>query len=247
MKDFEPSEWALAQFGDQAKAVITSVVVGLHRAQQAAWRVQAAATAEGIRNKRAYGSMWDSRYNLVVQQFDLAHLPGYRPFHPRGAPYKLALVNDRVLIPFRHSTSLAKSIHRAKIRADVPLRVSRGLGVEASPTLFDLPEPEAEPSLQDAAIAAHQANLTVVYVGFVANADADRVLEAWWGEAIALEDNGRIMWSPEKLPVDAVEPGDYEQDEAPGALPGTGGPDPAADGGKPPVLRLVRGAGPAGA
>jgi hypothetical protein len=57
----------------------------------------------------------------------------------------------------------------------------------------------ADPTVEEAAEAARAANLTVIYVAYVANADSDVVLAAWWGTPDSLEDDGRMRWSPERL------------------------------------------------
>jgi hypothetical protein len=42
-------------------------------------------------------------------------------------------------------------------------------------------------------------NLTVVYIGYVANADSDEIQAGWWGTPISLEDNGTMVRLPERL------------------------------------------------
>jgi hypothetical protein len=97
--------------------------------------VQVAAEREGATDKRACGSTWATRYKLVVDQFELDSLPNYQPVKPKGAPYNLAVVNGRVLIPFRHATSLNVPIFQARLSTTIPHKVSRENGVAADPTL----------------------------------------------------------------------------------------------------------------
>jgi hypothetical protein len=178
------------------------VATGLVRGQHAARLVQVTAKAAGSEDKRAYGSMWATRYHQVVSQFDLASLPGYEPHRPKGASYSLAVVNGRVLIPFRHATSLKEPISRAKLSTKIPHQVSRDNGVDPAPTLFDTPdatEAEANPTVAEAATAAKAEKLTVIYVAYVANADSDEILAAWWGTPHSLEDDGTLLWGPERL------------------------------------------------
>ncbi|MEU3110827.1 hypothetical protein [Streptomyces albidoflavus] len=204
--DFTPSQWADDQFGDDAAEVIRHVVKGLARGQQTAYEVQVAARKAGAADKRAYGSMWATRYGQVVKQFELAELPGYEARRPKGASYSLAVVNGRVLIPFRHADSLKEPISRAKLSTKIPHQVSRDNGVgPAQPplTLFDkdsaATEPAADPSVAEAAAAASAEQLTVIYVAYAANADSDKVLAAWWGTPTSLEDDGTMVWDPEPL------------------------------------------------
>ncbi|MBL7491520.1 hypothetical protein I6A60_32230 [Frankia sp. AgB1.9] len=203
--DVASSRWAAAQFGEHAAKVARDVAAGLVRAQRSARVVQEMAQREGAGDRRAYGSMWALRYNFVVEQLRLADLPGYRAHKPKGASYSLAVVNGRVLIPFRHATSLNVPIDRAKLPNKIPRQVSRENGVPPAPTLFDLPSGEetpagpTEPTVAEAAAAAEAENLVVVYVAFVANADSDEVLAAWWGTPVSLEDDGTMVWSPERL------------------------------------------------
>lgn len=197
-----PSRWAIEQFGEHAAEVMRRVATGLARGQQAARLVQVTATAAGAEDKRPYGSMWATRYHQVVSQFDLASLPGYEPHKPKGASYSLAVVNGRVLIPFRHATSLKEPISCAKLSTKIPRKVSRDNGVDRAPTLFDTPEAtdaEANPTVAEAAEAAKAEKLTVIYVAYVANADSDEILAAWWGTPHSLEDDGTMLWEPERL------------------------------------------------
>ncbi|WP_026311303.1 hypothetical protein [Parafrankia elaeagni] len=197
-----PSRWAVEQFGEHAAEVVRHVVTGLVRGQRAARLVQETAEREGAGDKRAYGSMWASRYKFVVEQFELADLRGYQAHRPKGASYSLAVINGRVLIPFRHATSLKEPISSAKLSNKIPREVSRNNGVEPGPTLFDVPGgagTTTNPTVAQAAAAAKAENLVVIYVAYVANADSDEVLAAWWGTPKSLEDDGTMLWSPERL------------------------------------------------
>ncbi|MGW2352112.1 hypothetical protein [Actinacidiphila glaucinigra] len=197
-----PSRWAVEQFGEHAAEVMRRVVTGLARGQKAARLVQMTAQTAGAADKRAYGSMWATRYHQVVSQFDLESLPGYEAHKPKGASYSLAVVNGRVLIPFRHATSLTEPISRAKLNTKIPHQVSRDNGVDPAPTLFDAPEAteaEVDPTVAEAAAAAKAEKLTVIYVAYVANADSDEILAAWWGRPFSLEDDGTMLWVPERL------------------------------------------------
>lgn len=194
--DVVASNWAEGHFGAEAPTVIKRVVTALAIAQQAAWRVQESAVKEGASNARAYGSMWETRYHCLVEQ--LSDLEGFRTYHPRGAPYKLVLLNGRLLIPFRHSTTLTEPIGTAKLGNEVPMKVSRHFGVQPSPTLFD----DYADEIEDAAVPEHVA---VIYIAYVANAGSDQLLRAWWGEAASLEEDGHLNWNPEELPVDAAD------------------------------------------
>lgn len=204
------------------------VVTGLARGQKAARLVQVAAEGAGAADKRPYGSMWATRYQLVVSQFDLASLPGYEPHKPKGASYSLAVVNGRVLIPFRHATSLNEPISRAKLSTKIPHKVSRDNGVEPAPTLFDAlgaPGEEADPTVAEAATAAAAEKLTVIYVAYVANAGSDEILAAWWGMPDSLEDDGTMLWKPERLDMSiAADSGSSHHDlhDAGAAIPTQG-------------------------
>jgi hypothetical protein len=218
------------------------VVTALAKAQRVAWRVQAFAAEEGASNKRPYGSMWDTRYHFLVKQ--LEGLDGFTTHHPPGASYDLALVNGRVLIPFRHSTKLNVPIAAARIGTEVPRKVSRDFGVKPSATLFDdfeggVEEPADGVAVGEAAAAAAAENLPVIYIGYVVNADTDRLLAAWWGAPIALEEDGRLIWEPERLPVDIVEDS-ADNNSTRGGLASTGVSSriPRFDEGDEPVLNV---------
>ncbi|GAA3844355.1 hypothetical protein GCM10022243_08420 [Saccharothrix violaceirubra] len=198
---YQPSSWAVSQFGDQTHAVVHSLVRGLNRAQRARWLVQRDAHAQGVLTKRAYGSLWDTPYHSVIEELGLENLDGYRVHHPYGASYDLAMVGGRVLVPFKLGSRMPLSPKVVTIATLVPQRTGRRFGVEPPAMLFDLHAP-ARPTVADAVAAAGEADLTVIYVGFVANADSDRVLGAWWGEPISLADDGTLTWEPERLPLD---------------------------------------------
>lgn len=125
-----PSQWAVERFGEQAAEVTKRVVTGLARGQRSARLVQVAAKNAGAKDKRPYGSMWATRYSQVIEQFDLADMPGYEARKPKGASYSLAVINGCVLIPFRHATSLKEPISSAKLSTKIPKQVSRDNGVE---------------------------------------------------------------------------------------------------------------------
>ncbi|MGW1743154.1 hypothetical protein ACWCPQ_30595 [Nocardia sp. NPDC001965] len=203
----EPSGWAVEQFGSAAPEVARCVVRGLKNGQRSARAVQAAARAEGATDNYAYGSMWNARYQQVVDEFGLAELPGYEVIKPKGASYRLAVVNGRVLIPFRHATSMTKPIRQAKLGSLIPRRMARESGVLPERTLFDLlddqpivaEEGDRSPTVREVAAEARALDLHVVYIGYVANADSEDVQAAWWGTPVSLEDDGTMVWFPESL------------------------------------------------
>lgn len=241
-----PSKWAVAQFGDAALDVARYVVKGLMRGQQVARTVQLAARAEGATDNYAYGSMWNARYKMVVDLFELADLPGFEIIKPKGASYRLAVVNGRVLIPFRHSDSLKKPVSQAKLGSLIPRRLSREAGVLPEHTLFDELDDvktHAEgavesPSVGEVAAEARALGLTVVYVGYVANPDTDEIQAAWWGTPISLEDDGTMSWSPERLDLRLAED---ESTQATGAglrVAGTSSSAPGFAQGEEPHLAM---------
>lgn len=203
----KPSRWAVEQFGDTALDVAKYVIRGLMRGQRGARIVQAAARAEGATDNHPFGSMWNTRYQVIVDQFELADLSGFEMIKPKGASYRLAVVNGRVLIPFRHATSMNKPIGQAKLGSLIPRRIARDNGVLPERTLFDEPDgittdakdATDSPTVGEVAADARALNLTVVYVGYVANADSDEVQAVWWGTPVSLKENGSMVWFPEPL------------------------------------------------
>ncbi|MET9454591.1 hypothetical protein ABZY05_05785 [Streptomyces canus] len=237
-----PSRWAVEQFGEHAAEVMRHVVTGLARGQKAARLVQVTAESAGAADKRPYGSMWAARYHQVVSQFDLASLPGYEAHKPKGASYSLAVVNGRVLIPFRHATSLKEPISCAKLSTKIPQKVSRDNGVDPAPTLFDTPstaEAEANPTVAEAAVAAKAEKLTVIYVAYVANADSDEILAAWWGTPLSLEDDGTMRWEPERLDMSIATTEDSSRSRSDLHDVGTAIPKQGWAGGEVPSLNVT--------
>lgn len=201
-----PSAWAVDQFGDAAGEVAGHVVRGLIRGQRGARLVQAAARAEGATDNYAFGSMWNTRYQVIVEQFELADLPGYEVIKPKGASYRLVVVNGRVIIPFRHATSMNKPVGQTKLGSLIPRRLARDSGVLPERTLFDdldsgidVADGVESPTVGEVAAEARALNLKVVYVAYVANADSDEIQAAWWGTPASLEDDGSMVWFPEQL------------------------------------------------
>lgn len=237
--DVTPSSWAVEQFGEHAATVMKCVAGGLQRAQLAARRVQLAADAEGGTTRRPYGSMWETRYTFVVDHFKLANVPGYQPYRPFGASYHLAVINGRVLIPFRFANNLHTPPSQARITTQIPQAEGRRQGVKPSPSLFDeFPvggDADADVTVAEAVADARAENLHVIYIAFAANADSDDVLGAWWGEPIALEDDGSLIWTPEKLDLTIATPtsdvrttGDLQVAGTTPSMPGfTQGAEPA--------------------
>ncbi|WP_040837383.1 hypothetical protein [Nocardia brevicatena] len=203
----KPAEWSVELFGDDVADVARYVVRGLIRGQRKARAVHAAARAEGSVDNYAYGSMWNTRYQVVVDEFELADLPGYEVIKPKGASYRLAVVKSCVLIPFRHATSMNKPISQAKLGSLIPRRLARESGVQPERTLFDdladnTTDANGEidsPTVGEVAAQARALNLTVVYIAYVANADSDNIQAAWWGTPISLEEDGTMVWFPEQL------------------------------------------------
>lgn len=234
-----PSPWAVEHFGEHAADVTECVVEGLTRAQRAAWEVQVTADRGGATTKRPYGSMWDSRYNSIVEQFRLTTLPNYESYRPQGASYHLAVVNRRVLIPFRHADNLRKKITEARVSNQIPRAEARRHGVEPPPTLFDIHE-EADITLAQAAAEGEIAeDLEVIYIAFVANASSDEVLAAWWGQPLSMEDDGRLHWTPEALDLSTAASrasGSMGGDEL--TVPGTGAAMRGFAEGEVPMLNL---------
>lgn len=228
------SKWSDSQFGDDAVDIAKRVVRGLIRGQRSARAVQMAARSEGATGNYAYGSMWGARYHWVIEEFQLGDLPGYARIRPKGAPYWLAVVDGCVLIPFRHATSMGKPIGQAKLGSMVPRRIARDAGVLPERTLLDELEDATatndddshsysdSPTVGEVAADARALDLTVVYIAYVANADSDEIQAAWWGTPISLEDDGTMVWYPERLDLSIAE-------DAVSTTPGAGlralGPD----------------------
>ncbi|MBM7772517.1 hypothetical protein JOD54_002721 [Actinokineospora baliensis] len=204
------------QFGEHTDEVAGLVATALARGQRAARMVQASAKAEGASDNHAFGSMWVNRYRELNKQIEAAGLPGYRPHTPKGAPYSLAVVDGCVLIPFRHATHLGKPISQAKVPTKIPQHVTREQGVPSDLTLFDIPQELAQPTLADVVSAAQREKLTVVYIAYVANADSDDILAAWWGIPTAMDDEGKLTWSPESLDLTTAAGVDTSITDAPG-------------------------------
>ncbi|MBB6375971.1 hypothetical protein BKA01_003229 [Pseudonocardia eucalypti] len=232
--------WAQEQFGDDAAEVIRRVVRAILAAHQSALAAQ---HASGLEKKFAYGSVWEAKYlNLVAE---LGDMPGAEIIKVPNTGYFLIKLHGKVLVPFRHASSLSIPISQAKIES-VVLRDLAALSVPRpprQPSLFDFAD-EAETDTR-ATPASQQGdsetspildeNTTFIYIGFVANADSKAVLAAWWGIAQAQAEDGTLTWSPEELPLHIISP-----DEIPTHVPQprSAGQIAAFDQGTAPALEV---------
>lgn len=213
--------WAVAQFGGHAGEVARRVAQALTDAQQVGTRTQ---RASGQVKRYAYGSTWTSKYEQMIYQFAEAPgapLPAVEIVPVPNAAYSLVRVGGRLLIPFLLARSLA-DVDDAPTLASEVLRATATKNVPAplpALSLFDddpggdgviegmIPPQraasESEPPTVESAPAEPTPDaVPPVFIGYVANADSETVLGAWWGNAHAIDsETGVITWSPEPLPL----------------------------------------------
>jgi hypothetical protein len=189
------------QFGDDAAVVRQAVVDATAEAHE---RGLAAQEVSGLPTKQPYGGVWPVKFLALVQR--LAVLPSAYVVRPPGAPYRLVVVNDRLLLPFRHATALTKPVEtEAQVTTQLARDLSKALsGAEPTPTLFDEVVGGLVPARPEVSYVPPETK--IIYLPFVSNADTDRLLGLWWGEATSDED-GHLTWTYlEELPVSAAPP-----------------------------------------
>lgn len=199
--EVEPTSWAVQRFGEHAQAVMLGVVQALTAAQRAGLAAQ---DASRLRARHPYGGTWLARYEFLVNA--LHELPGVQIVRPHGAGYRLVLFNGCLLVPFLHSKTLTEPpISRARVPS-VLLRELTAAAVAPphEPLALFTPDPPVAPGPAPA-VATLPAGTEVVYVAFVANADSDGVLAAWWGIPQFQDSEGGLTWSPDPLPVHLAE------------------------------------------
>ena len=207
--DLVATDWARKQFGDDAPEVMRRVVWAIRTAHQSALDAQ---HASGLEKNYAYGSVWSAKYRNLVAE--LSDMPGAEIVKVPNTGYYLVKLRGKLLVPFLHAPTLSVPITQAKIgnalRDLTDLLVPRPPRV---PDLFDWPD-MAESAVLDEQTADPDASTepdpdpTVIYIGYVANADSPSVLGAWWGLGQAQAADGALTWSPEPLPLRIVGPGE---------------------------------------
>lgn len=233
--ELEPTSWAVQRFGEHAQAVMMGVVQALTDAQRAALAAQ---DASRLRARHPYGGTWLARYEFLVNA--LHDLPGAEIVRPHGAGYRLVLLNGCLLVPFAHSKTLTEPpISQAR----VPSALLRELTAAAVPppreplALFT-PDPPATGGGRPA-VATLPPGTEVVYIAFVANADSDGLLAAWWGIPQFQDAEGGLTWSPDPLPVHLAERADSDLARDPARFtPVVPAPRRAFDQGELPELAL---------
>ena len=194
----------------------------------------AAQDASRLRARHPYGGTWLARYEFLVNA--LHDLPGAQIVRPHGAGYRLVLLNGCLLVPFAHSKTLTEPpISKAR----VPSALLRELTAAAVPppheplALF-IPDPPATGGARPA-VATLPPGTEVVYIAFVANADSDGLLAAWWGIPQFQDSEGGLTWSPDQLPVHLAERVDPDPAQFTPVVPA---PRRAFDQGELPELAL---------
>lgn len=239
--ELEPTSWAVQRFGEHAQAVMMGVVQALTDAQRAALAAQ---DASRLRARHPYGGTWLARYEFLVGA--LHELPGVQIVRPHGAGYRLVLLNGCLLVPFLHSKTLTEPpISQARVPS-VLLRELTAAAVPPphEPLALFAPDPPATGGARSA-VATLPVGTEVVYVAFVANADSDGVLAAWWGIPRFQDSEGGLTWSPDPLPVHLAERGDPDPARDPARFsPVVPAPRRAFDQGELPELALGARPGP---
>lgn len=231
------TDWAQAQFGDDAAEVTRRVVRAMVAAHRSGLDAQA---ASGMSKKFPFGSAWAARFDNLVEE--LGAMPGAEIVPVPDAPYQLVKLRGKVFIPFRLATTLTVHFSQAKIGSQV-LRDLAALSVPRPVpplTLFDY---DAEPGPVPKQRARTEGlrptvdtDTPIIYIGVVANADSKSLLAAWWGVGEAQDEEGRLTWSPEPLPLDIL-----GADEIPVRVPDPGKPDmiPTFDQGEAPAMTVT--------
>ncbi|MEV7630297.1 hypothetical protein [Actinoplanes sp. NPDC089786] len=226
------SAWARSHFGEAAEAVRRGVVEALHQSQQRAVLVQ---EMSGLPSKQPYGGMWPATYQALEEQ--LLGIEGAHKFRAPRASYNFVVVNERLLLPFRHADTLNQPVSQARLAAKIPQELSNALSAaEPPPDLLSLLGEDVATD-HSAAVSEliHLSPATkIIYVPYVAHADGGLV-KAWWGEAL-MQADGSLSWranQPEELP--AAQPARVT---GPTAVVTTAGAGPAFNEGAMPTLEF---------
>ena len=212
--DATATSWAMTQFGDRAGEVSRRVVRALSDAQEVGTRAQ---RASGLHQRYTYGSTWISKFHQLIDH--LRELPGFEEVSVPRAPYKLAKVNGRLLIPFVLARSLSDIPPQPKLTSEVQRAIAAKTVAlpPRDPTLFDhddaplpvtspVPGPRTADDAEGSTADAPSAEEPPVFIGYVCNSESESLLAVWWGTAESIDDDGVMTWSPEKLPPWIAEP-----------------------------------------
>ncbi|MFG1762248.1 hypothetical protein ACGFIH_02880 [Micromonospora parva] len=204
------SLWATQHFGDEAREIRQLVADALAQSQSRAVMIQ---HMSGLPGKQPFGGMWPKTHQEMENK--LRAIPGARRFHPPKAPYNLMVVNNRLLLPFRHADTISKPLTKAKLKTKVAKELSAVLAAAApAADLFSFLGSDAgaleAPALNRPELLHLDPQTKVIYVPFVSHAHSG-LIKAWWGEA-GMRPDGTLIWGPEleELPAGQVTDVDTE-------------------------------------
>lgn len=203
----QPSAWLVSQLGEYALDVRRCVAEGLnegHRTRQAAQH-----QVVNARTFHGYGGPWPAMFDTVTDKIMALAIPGAYGYKPPNAPYWLAVVNRRVVWPIKHSDTLQEPISLAKLTSKVALEVASALIAAPPPPNLFADHPELQVPVPRV-VTDLEPGTTVLFVPYVCNPKAPRVLAAWIGEATVNED-GTLNWiHVEEIPLAGRADGDEE-------------------------------------
>lgn len=195
----QPSKWAVKRFGALASELMERIPTALAAAVE---RQLEAHHAARLRTLHAYGGAWPAPYEELAEH--LGNLDGAQVARPTGASFRLVVVNNVLLVPFRYAEDLTTELTDPKVGQQLNKTCRLLL------RRFGPPPKHEQPTLNDSwfreedAYADADSDLlgdvhpdTIVVIFYVSNADAG-LLEVGWGEA-ELSLGGSLHWHHTEL------------------------------------------------
>lgn len=177
-------------FGDHAGELATRLVGALRDAHRVGVRTQAASEQD---RRYAYGSTWPTRFERVTNA--LADLPGTTVVRVPRTHYEVVRVAGRLVVPSVIAHAVADVPSHPRVTEPLRDLIALGAPRPASPlSLFDLDDPARTPDPEPGELAA-------VLVGVVCRAEAADLDAVLWGAVEAIDEDGTVTWSPDRLPL----------------------------------------------
>ncbi|MEI8408530.1 MULTISPECIES: hypothetical protein [unclassified Kribbella] len=211
MADLQGTAWSLERFGADGvhlREGLPKILWECHSGMAAAQKI-APVESHGV-----YDNMWRAVHDGIVREFK--GLSSAQPHRPRGASYKILIVNGTAIFPLRYAHDAVTKPDDASLGRHVsPTRQSIFAGESLPDPLLPFADEEIVESDTAAAEQIEQyrqefrdiaSEHPVVVVAYASN--PTNLHNAYWGDAKSLLVDGSLSWGyRERLELDRPKPG----------------------------------------